>query len=175
MICDIPDQENNLAFVTSAAIGAPFSCFAEERDAASLSQQGAALGPWLTALRPHHPRHRTLPPLSPPLAGSAGVMPGMTRCTDWKGANTMTKQNPHSRITDRILAELEQGTRPCRARRSLPAPIDPNRERERGGIAADNRGRPEQGRPVHLNRTTHPDVLAAPFGRGWCCPIICLM
>jgi antirestriction protein ArdC len=43
-------------------------------------------------------------------------MRGMTRCADWKGANTMTKQttkqDPHSRITDRILAELEQGTRP---------------------------------------------------------------
>jgi antirestriction protein ArdC len=39
-------------------------------------------------------------------------MRGMTRCADWKGATTMTKQDPHSRITDRILAELEQGTRP---------------------------------------------------------------
>jgi len=53
-----------------------------------------------------------LPPLSPPLAGSAGVMRGMTRCADGKGANTMNKQDPHSRITDRILAELGQGTRP---------------------------------------------------------------
>ena len=39
-------------------------------------------------------------------------MRGMTRCADWKGVNIMTKQDPHSRITDRILAELEQGTRP---------------------------------------------------------------
>jgi antirestriction protein ArdC len=42
-------------------------------------------------------------------------MRGMTRCADRKEAN-MTKhtarQDPYSRITDRILAELEQGTRP---------------------------------------------------------------
>jgi hypothetical protein len=35
----------------------------------------------------------------------------MTRCADRKEAE-MTKQDPHTRITDRILAELEQGTRP---------------------------------------------------------------
>lgn len=39
-------------------------------------------------------------------------MRGMTRCADWKGVKIVTKQDPHSRITDRILAELEQGTRP---------------------------------------------------------------
>lgn len=39
-------------------------------------------------------------------------MRGMTRCADGKGVKIMTKQDPHSRITDRILAELEQGTRP---------------------------------------------------------------
>jgi len=39
-------------------------------------------------------------------------MRGMTRCADWKGVNIMIKQDPHSRITDRILAELEAGTRP---------------------------------------------------------------
>ncbi len=39
-------------------------------------------------------------------------MRGMTRCADWKGVKIMTKQDPHSRITDRILAELKQGTRP---------------------------------------------------------------
>src|SRR3546814_2552878 len=60
-------------------------------------------------------RHQTLPPLSPPLAGSAGVMRGMTRCADRKEANMTNRtarQDPHHRITDRILAELEQGTRP---------------------------------------------------------------
>src|SRR3546814_7141762 len=57
-------------------------------------------------------RHQTLPPLSPPLAGSAGVMRGMTRCADRKEANMTNRtarQDPHHRITDRILAELEQG------------------------------------------------------------------
>ena len=39
-------------------------------------------------------------------------MRGMTRCADWKGVTTVTKQDPHARITSRILAELEQGTRP---------------------------------------------------------------
>lgn len=39
-------------------------------------------------------------------------MRGMTRCADWKGVTTVTKQDPHTRITSRILAELEQGTRP---------------------------------------------------------------
>jgi antirestriction protein ArdC len=38
-------------------------------------------------------------------------MRGMTRCADRKEAE-MTKQDPHTRITDRILAELEQGARP---------------------------------------------------------------
>ncbi len=100
----------------SAASSAILPQFLREKEALPLSLQGAALGPWLAALRPHHPRHRTLPPLSPPLAGSAGVMRGMTRCADWKGVTSMTqntgKQDPHSRITDRILAELEHGTHP---------------------------------------------------------------
>jgi antirestriction protein ArdC len=39
-------------------------------------------------------------------------MRGTTRCADWKGVRTMTKQDPQTRITDRILAELAQGTRP---------------------------------------------------------------
>jgi antirestriction protein ArdC len=39
-------------------------------------------------------------------------MRGMARCADWKGVTAMTRQDPHSRITNRILAELEQGTRP---------------------------------------------------------------
>jgi antirestriction protein ArdC len=39
----------------------------------------------------------------------------MTPCADQEGENTMTKTitiDPHSRITDRIIAELEQGIRP---------------------------------------------------------------
>lgn len=39
-------------------------------------------------------------------------MRGMTRCADWKGVTIVTRQDPHARITSRILAELEQGARP---------------------------------------------------------------
>ena len=43
-------------------------------------------------------------------------MRGMTRCADWKGVSIITKRttkkDPDSRITDRILNELEQGSRP---------------------------------------------------------------
>ena len=101
----------------SAVSGASLPCFEEERGSASLSLQGHALVAVARFAAPAPPTDTRPCPLSlRPRRAGRGHARRMTRCADQKGASTMTKsiatRDPHSRITDRILAELEQGTRP---------------------------------------------------------------